>query len=345
MVLAAGEGRRLLPVTDERPKPAWPVLGEPLVGFALRMVRRLGVTRTAMNVFHLAEAVERTVGDGSRWGMQEVWYAREQALMGTGGGLKAAQGFIESDDDSTFVLVNGDIAADFDLTDIVAQHKARGAAATMVLTRRGAAANPESLVHVDDEQRVVRISHKLDTGGIGVDAGMFTGIHILEREVFEYMPPLMSFCINEYTYPRLVADGRPVFGVFADGYWSDLGTFPRYVEAVRAFLDGRERAGGLDPLAAYPVQEGRRETVVALGEGVRADAGARFVGPCAVGAGARIGADAVIGPYAVVGAGAVVGRGAVVERTIVFDNVRVAADERLFDRVASAAHRVPVALP
>jgi NDP-sugar pyrophosphorylase family protein len=239
MILAAGLGTRLRPLTRERAKPATPLLGKPLIVRLVEWLKSQGAGRFRINLHHLPETITSLFPDS---GGQDpvVSFSFEPTILGTAGGLKNNQAFFES---GAFFMVNGDIATDADLEGALDFHRRKGALATLVLKRQTPpfAHYP---VRMDAEGRLVGFKGR-DTGGAVAlpDAYVFTGIHILEPEIFSYIPECGYYDINDSAYQAAMDDGQAVLGYRVEGRWSDLGTPGAY---LRAHFDLLAQSGAGD---------------------------------------------------------------------------------------------------
>src|SRR5919106_1509950 len=185
MILAAGYGERLWPLTADRGKPALPVLGKPLVGYVAEYLAQNGVTEALVNLHHRPESVRKSLGDGSQFGLH-LEYVYEPVILGTSGGLDNARGFFQ---EGTFICVNGKIITDIDLHAAIETHRRQNALATLVL-KRNTRRERFSIVETEDGllARFSGMPQPTDVGGETDAPLMFTGIHILEPRIFEYIP-------------------------------------------------------------------------------------------------------------------------------------------------------------
>ena len=232
MVLAAGLGVRLRPLTDATPKPLLPVAGRPILLWNLLLLKRHGITEVIINLHHLGEQIVQALGDGSRVGMR-VAYSHEPTLLGTGGGIKQAAPFLK---DGPFLVLNGDTLSACDLTALLAAHRAGGALATLAIREDSEAAR-WGPVTVDAHSRILQINGAppFTTPLVPLPAlCMFAGIHVLEPAVLDAIPPGPGSIIDVYC--SLLRQGRMLRGYKMSGYWSDVGTPERYAEAQRDAL-------------------------------------------------------------------------------------------------------------
>ena len=336
MVLCAGLGTRLRPLTARVAKPAVPVCGVPLVRFSLALLAGAGVHRAVLNVHHLPDAMAAAAAEAARTLGLELAVSREPVIAGTGGALREARPHLRGAD--AILLVNGDVLFDVDLAAALADHRASGALATMVLLPMPPGVR-YAAVETDAGGAVRRIAGAFGPGGEALSPWHFSGVHVLSPALLDRVPAApFEQDINRHVYPPLMASGA-VRGRVVEGYWNDLGTPARYLEATFDVLSGRvplARFPGADPFA------GMREVapgVLAAGS-ARLDPSARIVGPSLVGEDAMIGAGAVIGPRAVVGAAAQVPAGAVVREAILWEDTALAPGEELVRAIAAGTHRV-----
>ncbi len=336
MILCAGLGTRLRPLTDRAPKPAAPLLGAPLVAWTLALLRGAGVRRAVVNTHHLpAEMAAAASAAGRALGIP-VAVSHEPVIAGTGGALREARALLAGA--GQLVMINGDVLFDLDLGAALAAHRASGALATMVLLPMPAGAR-DAAVEVDRGGAVRRIAGAFGPGGDGLSPWHFSGVHVLAPELLDHLPAEpFEADVNRHVYPPLMAAGA-IRGHVAAGYWNDLGTPGRYLEAVRDLLDGRVPLGrfaGVEPLSA----------AIEVAPGVRAAPGAviapaaRVAAPSWVGPGARIEAGAEVGPHAAVDAGALVPAGAVVREAALWAGTSLAPGERVEGMVAAGDLRV-----
>jgi NDP-sugar pyrophosphorylase family protein len=238
MVLAAGQGTRLRPLTDTQPKALVPVGGRPMIEYSLLLLRHYGIRDVVINLHHHGEQIEKRLADGSHLGLQ-ISYSIEPELLDTGGGLLKAKPFLQND---TFIVINTDVLIDLHLDQLLQFHKTQKAAATLVL-RPDRDADRYGSMDIDEEGRICRFletSKPVQSSG-AIRKLMFTGVQVLEPTVFDYMDTgttAHKFSTTRETYPRMLSDGQPLYGFCFDGFWQDLGTAERIREAERSLTSG-----------------------------------------------------------------------------------------------------------
>ncbi len=242
MILAAGFGTRLFPLTIDRTKPAIPFLGKPLVGYVAEYVAKYGFKEVVVNLHHQPESVIKALGDGSDFGVKIHYTYEEPKILGTAGALDNARHLLE---DETFLIVNGKIITDIDINLALETHKKSGALATMVL-QPNEKRERFSEVFVENnqvtgfgdfpkpltKQQIQNPKSKIQ------NPFMFTGIHILEPEIFEYIPRGVYSDIVPTFYNPAIRKGEKIAAHIADGKWFELSTIPRYLDISLKMLNG-----------------------------------------------------------------------------------------------------------
>jgi mannose-1-phosphate guanylyltransferase len=308
LILAGGEGTRLRPLTSTVPKPVVPLAGRPFIAFMIEWLRRHGVDEVVLSCGFLAEEVRAVLGDGSDLGVS-LRYVKEPAPLGTGGALRFAAEQVELQD--RFLMLNGDVLCDLDLTAQLAQHERTGALATLALV---GVEDPSAygLVRLNDDRSVREFLEKPSPDEIHASL-INAGAYVLERSVLETMaPPGTNISIERDVFPALVDDG--LFGFPADGYWLDIGTPERYLQGTFDILEGNLATSLTASL------ERARGT---LTQGAEIEG--RVVAPALVCPGAHVAASAIVGGRVVLGPGVRIGAGAHVESSVLFAGSTVGA--------------------
>lgn len=234
MILAAGYGTRLFPLTIDRTKPAIPLLGKPLVGYVAEYLAKFGIEDVIVNLHHQPESVKRALGDGSEFGVRIHYTLEQPKILGTAGALDNAREYLEDD---TFLIINGKIVTDIDISAAIDAHRSSGALATMVL-KENSGREAFSEVFADDG-RVTGFGDFPDPDGSGDPPMMFTGIHILEPAVFEYIPRGVYSDIVPTFYDPAIRKGEHIGAHVTTARWFELSTIPRYLEISLKLLNGR----------------------------------------------------------------------------------------------------------
>jgi len=301
LILSAGYGTRLWPLTEDRTKPAIPILGKPLVGYVAEYLARYGCEEIVVNLHHRPASVRQALGDGSRFGVK-LHYVEEPEILGTSGAIDNARPQLDGD---TFVVVNGKIITDIDLNAAFATHRQTGAIATLVLLPN-VAREKFSVVKTAD-------GFLQGFGGMPLPAEgsesepplMFTGIQILERKIFDYIPHGVFSHSTTDVYPQAIAKGERVAVHVASGRWFELSTIPRYLDISLLLL--RERGQTLTAGAGCEISATAEVEQSVLWDRVVVESGAR-VKRSVLGDDVRIRAGEVLENVAVVRASLIQGK-------------------------------------
>ena len=320
LVLAGGEGTRLRPLTLSTPKPVLPLAGRPFLTFMLDWLARHGVDEAILSCGFMSESVQAVLGD--IYAGMRLRYVFEDEPLGTAGPVRLAadEGVLED----RLLILNGDVLTDMDLTAEIAFHEEHGAAATLALIAVEDVAS-YGVVPTDEDGAVEAFLEK--SSGPAPTNRINAGAYVLERSVIERIPSGRAVSFEREIFPALVGDG--LFGWHAEGYWIDIGTPERYLEATWDLLAGRVES-------TLPERD---------------ETGSLVYEP-AVTSGARVGPQAVVGRHNLVGSAAhversvlfddvVVGEEAQVRESIVAEGARIGAGARLDRAVVGRGARVP----
>lgn len=236
MVLAAGLGIRLRPLTDSTPKALVEIGGRPMIEYPLRMLAAAGVEEVVVNLHHLGERIRAALGDGARYELR-LHYSPEDPILDTGGAIARARALIG---DEPFAVANCDSLLDADLGALWKLHEARAALATLVV-RHDADAERYGALDLDESGRIRRFLGRPADFARPLEPRMFCGVHVLSPEIFAYMPRQGTFSITRDVYGPLVVVGAPIYGFHYAGYWRDLGT-PQTLAAAQADVTGKRFA-------------------------------------------------------------------------------------------------------
>ena len=333
MILAAGKGTRVRPITHTIPKPMIPILQKPVMEFLLELLREHGFTEVMVNVSHLAEEIENYFRDGQRFGV-EIAYSFEGRIedgeligdaLGSAGGLKKIQNFQRFFDD-TFVVLCGDALIDLDLSEAVRRHREKGALASLI-TKRVPMEQVSSygVVVTDGDGRVRSFQEKPDVADAASDM-INTGIYIFEPEVLDYVPSGVPFDIGSDLFPKLVESGAPFYALPMEFEWVDIGKVPDYWQAIRSVLQGHVRQ------VQIPGKQVRPGVYTGLNVAANWDK-IKVQGPVYVGGMTRIEDGAtIIGP-AMIGPSCHICENATIDNSIIFDYSRIGPGVRLVEKL------------
>lgn len=306
MILAAGFGTRMQPLTSKVPKPALSFFGRPLIVHTIDFLRESGINDIVINLHYFPEVIQDILGNGQDLGVK-ISYSLESEILGTGGGIKKVSEFFTDD----FVVINSDFLVNFDLKDIIKKHKNSGSIASMVL-RESSDMHNYGLIGVSDNDDIVKFTSLFGTDQCVERQGHFTGIHVFSPQIFSYLEKehRESFCINRVLYPALYKDNRVIKGFFMNGSWEDIGTISEYYDMH------------MKHVIAY---SGTGHSF--LGDDVQ------VVPPVFIGSGCAIGKDSIIGPNVVLEKDVAVGTGCNISNTIITEESSVNDNTVLSDSI------------
>lgn len=302
MVMAAGKGTRLRPVTELLPKPMAPVANRPVVRHILRLLKRHGISEVVLNLHHLPDVITEYLGDGSDAGL-DIRYSFEPQLLGTAGGVKKNEDFLGT---GTFLIMSGDALTDFDLTALVAAHRRNGSIATIAVKQ---VADPSlyGVLVTNDEGRVVGFQEKPPREEARSNL-CNCGIYVFEPELLSLIPAGLFDDFGSRLFPDMLRQGVPFHIHESAGYWSDVGNLGEFFRGNADALTGKVRV----ELPGEEVRPG-----VWVDEGACVAASANIEGPVVIGRDCVIEEDASIEGPAVLGDRSAIRAGAQVVRAVV----------------------------
>ena len=311
LVLVGGEGTRLRPLTLTQPKPALTLVDRPFIRYMVDWLARHGIDDVIMACGFRADLLRQRLGDGGDGGPR-IRYVQEPQPLGTAGPIRFAADLLED----RFLALNGDCLTDLDLTTLMREHSERGAAATLALYPVGDVAG-YGLVRRRDDGEITAFVEKPDPAEVDTNE-INAGAYVLERSVLDLIPPGQAVSIEREVFPRLV--GRGLYGVRLEGYWMDIGTPERYLQATWDILERRVET----EVGAGMASDGRR-----VSAGANVDERASVHVPALVADGADVEGGAVVGPRAVIGPDCAIARDAAVTGSVLLDGCRVGREARI----------------
>ncbi|NMG21190.1 sugar phosphate nucleotidyltransferase [Brasilonema bromeliae] len=340
MILAAGKGTRVRPITYTTPKPMMPILQKPVMEFLLELLRQHGFDQIMVNVSHLAEEIESYFRDGQRFGVQ-IAYSFEGRIVegslvgeavGSAGGMRKIQDFHPFFDD-TFVVLCGDALIDLDLTAAVKWHKSKGSLATIIMKsvpKEEVSSYGVVVTDVDGRVKAFQEKPKVEEA---LSTNINTGIYIFEPEVFNYIPSGVEYDIGSQLFPKLVEIGAPFYAIPMDFEWVDIGKVPDYWRAIRGVLLGDIKN------VQIPGQQVAPGIYTGMNVAVNWDK-VDITGPVYIGGMTKIEDGAkIVGPT-MIGPNCWVCSGATVENSVIFEWSRLGPGVRLVDKLVFGRHCV-----
>lgn len=290
MVLAAGVGSRLDPLTSQVPKPLVPVANRPVMEHILRLLKNHGFEDVVSNLHYLPEKIKSYFGDGRQFGMN-LDFRIERELSGDAGGVRACRDFFAQE---SFIVLMGDLLTDADLSRVYQEHKRKGALATIGIKQVEDVS--QFGVVVSDAEGFIRGFQEKPAAADALSNFASTGIYVLEPEVFDYIPESGSYGFGRQLFPSLVQQGLPVLSVDLGTYWTDVGTIQQYRQSNFDALTGalNVNLGSLKDARGYIDADAKIESSVQidgllmLGKRSKIDSGVRIKGRVIIGDNCRI---------------------------------------------------------
>jgi mannose-1-phosphate guanylyltransferase len=323
IVLVGGEGTRLRPLTSDVPKPAVTLVDRPFLAYAIEWLAAHGVTEVVLACGFLPDVLRAALADEEERAGVEITYVAEPEPLGTAGAIRFAADALGERLEDRFLALNGDVLADLDLSALLRAHEERGARATIGL-HPVEDSSAYGLVSCDEGGRV---SEFLEKTGEAVPGEINAGAYVLERSVLDLVPAGQAVSIEREVFPRLVGDG--LCGLLLDGYWMDIGTPERYLQASWDILEGRVETQ-VRPTAPGLLVGGD----AVIDEEARVGPRAVVSGGCRVERGAEVGDSVLL-------EGCTVGRDALVQGSILAPGAEVGPGAQLVNAVIGRDERVP----
>jgi mannose-1-phosphate guanylyltransferase len=340
MILAAGQGTRVRPLTNYMPKPMVPILGKPVMEYLIEHMASHGITQIMLNVAYQHHKIEQYFGDGHRWGV-EIGYSFEGARdhgdvipkpLGSAGGMRRIQDFGGFFDETTLVLC-GDALIDLDIGAALHEHKTKGALASVVALNVPRHEVQNYGIVVADEDGKIQSFQEKPSPAEAQSTLASTGIYIFEPAVLDLVPSGQVYDIGAQLFPQLVEKKLPFFAQNRFFNWIDIGRVSDYWSVLQRVLRGEVAQ------MKMPGREIRPGVWVGLNTSIAWDS-VKIEGPVYIGAGVRIEpGTTIIGP-AWIGHGSHIRTGAKVVRSILIDYTRIAADMRFTEMIVSPEYCV-----
>ena len=330
MIMAAGVGSRLMPLTTNISKPMVPIANLPAIAHIVNLLRYHGVTEAIANLHYKAEAID-SFFKVNKYRNFEIHFSYEQELLGTAGGVKKVEAFLNND---TFIIISGDAITDIDLTDMLDFHRAKGSKVTIAL--KEVEDTDKFGVVVCDEQNHIKSFQEKPKKGTELSNLVNTGIYIMEPEILDLIPAGGFYDFGKDLFPLLVEKSIPFYGYKMEGYWCDIGSLSQYHQANR---DALSHVVKLDVRPSFYNAKNIKITGnVLIGEGTIIGDNVIINGPCVIGNNCHIGDGSILNDVVIwhnvrVGKNAHLSSCVVGNECYLYDNVIVADGAILSDDV------------
>jgi mannose-1-phosphate guanylyltransferase len=320
VILVGGEGTRLRPLTSTVPKPVVPLVDRPFISFMLEWLGKHGIDDVIMSCGFLATSVRNVLGDGAGLGIR-LRFVEEPDPRGTAGALKYAESML----DERFLMLNGDVLTDIDLSAQIAQHERTSAQATLSLVP---VADPSAygLVHLNDDRSVRDFVEKPSPDAIDTNL-ISAGAYVLQREILQLVPADRNVSIEREVWPALI--GKGLYGFPSESYWLDIGSPDRYLQGTFDIIEGNVQTAVGDRLGS---------DWLAIDKS--AEIAGRVIPPAVLERGVRVAAGAQVGSLVVLAEDVSIGAGTTVERSVILNGAQIGENCRLRDCIVAAGCRI-----
>jgi len=320
VILVGGEGTRLRPLTSTVPKPVVPLVDRPFIAFMLEWLCGHGIDDVIMSCGFLATSVRNVLGDGSSYGIK-LRFVEEPDPRGTAGALKYAEPML----DERFLMLNGDVLTDIDLSAQIAQHERTGASATLALVP---VADPSAygLVRLAEDNSVREFVEKPSPDQIDTNL-ISAGAYVLQREILKMIPAERNVSIEREVWPALIGNG--LYGSPSESYWLDIGTPERYLKGTFDIIEGNVETA---------VQERLGSGYLSIDEGAEIEG--RAIPPALLERGVRVSSGAHVGSLVVLGENVHIGANTTVERSVILAGTEIGEGCTLRDCIVAGGCRI-----
>ncbi len=328
MVLAAGVGSRLEPISSHLPKPLVPVLNRPVMEHILLLLQKHGITDVISNTHHMAEHLQAHFKENPLPNMN-LQFFEESELSGDAGGVRAAHDFLAAD---TFVVIMGDLITNANISALIAEHKQKKAIATIAVkevkdvTRFG--------VMKRDSNGFIQAFQEKPQAHEAISNEISTGIYILEPAIFEHIPATGVVGFGRQIFPSLVSNNLPVLGSELIGHWSDIGTLQDLFQTNLDALFGRI------PIESYAAKTHSTQSVESVAKPVELGENSQIAKTVLIGKNVKIGKNSIIGNGCIIGDGSVISDNCQLSNCLLFSNSTVKTGKRVEDAILAFGHEI-----
>ena len=301
LILAAGFGTRLAPITDTLPKPLVPIINVPVIMYNIALLKSVGIEEIYINVHHGAEKIMDKLENGKKLGISITWLV-EKEILGTGGAIGALKGLV----DETILVINADTIMDVDIESMIDQHRASKRIVTLGLLK-APKHDARSVVTCNDNGQIVRMIDSYITDNIPEGNAIFSGVHLIEPALLEYIPPTIYRSITTHIYTRIIQESIEIGGYFFTGDWWDIGTPEAYLACHYELMD-RGFLSFFNPIRSDATnQTAENSHLIVLDDKMKLPV-VPLHPPLIVGSGVKVKAVDSLGPYLIAGKGVTISK-------------------------------------
>lgn len=329
MVMSAGIGERLRPLTYHTPKPMVPVLNKPVLEYTIENLAAHHVREVVINLGPQSRAIEDYFGNGTSFNIK-INYSKEKNLLGTAGGVKKAQNTIQKDPDPDFLVASGDNFSDIDFTKLIAFHKKKKALITIAL--KDVESRFEYGIPILNSSGLIQKFIEKPSWGDIFGKQVNTGIYVFNKKIFETIPEKQPYDFGKQLLPRLLKLKKPIYGYRMDEFWTDIGNIAEYRKAQSVALNKHIKIKFSGKEIKPNIWVGVKTTI---------ESGTKMIAPCFVGNNCLIKKNATIGAYAIVGNGTIIDSEASIQHSVLWENVKIEKKVQLKNCIVGSLILVP----
>jgi mannose-1-phosphate guanylyltransferase / phosphomannomutase len=307
IIMAGGEGSRLRPLTCDLPKPMVSIMNKPVMEHTIDLLKQYGITDIGITLMYHPQLIKDYFGNGTNLGVN-ITYFIEETPLGTAGGIKSAQGFL----DEPFIVISGDSITNLNITKAIEFHKQKNSIATLILTKVDLPLD-YGVVLTNDDGSITGFLEKPSWGEIFSDT-VNTGTYIFEPEIFDYIEPNKNTDFSRDVFPSLLLSSKNMFGYTMSDYWCDIGDIRSYVKSHCDIFDKKIKIG----FEGTQIKEN-----VWVGAGTVIESNAEINAPCIIGSNCKIGNGTLIDNYTIIGNNTIIEDDVSIVRSIIWDNCYV----------------------
>ncbi len=345
LILAAGFGKRLQPITKFFPKAIVPVINFPLIEFNIRLLAHYGINDLIINTHYLPKHIQKCLGNGKKYAAH-IQYIHEPEILGTAGAIKNISKLLGNE---PLLVLNSDIIVDIDIGALLQYHKENGGIATLVVKKHPQQKNFGTL-GLNDTCRIRKFldtKHPDDAKNSIItpiyEEYMFTGVQIIEPAVREYIPPDIFCTLGGYVYPKLLSHRESLHGFVYNGYWNDLGHILNYFQTNMSFMNHEITLHYWDPICEYQHKPNEQtESSICLGKNIIFGKNIEMIPPIMIHDKVTIEDGCTIGPKVIIGAGSKIEKQSKISHSVILPKSHVGLKSEIHQSIYVKKNIIPI---
>jgi NDP-sugar pyrophosphorylase family protein len=320
MILAAGLGTRMKPLSDFFPKPLIEIASKPLIYYSIKNLEELKIEEIVINVHYMGDSIKSYIQNDKEFSNLEIIFSDELKILGSSGAIKKVENVLKDD---IFILINSDMLFDIDIDKAIKFHVCNEADITLCLAVDSGSGQKFGTIGVDENNRIIRylstsISEKEEYTTI------FKGIHIISPKIFEFIPPDIYQDFSRHTYPAMLKQGFKIMGYITKDYWQPVGDLSEYKNLLMDIMNNR---------ISFKVPFPMRDKEVFIANSAEISSSVKFIHPVIIGSDSVILDSCVIGPKAVIGSSCLVEDNSTIDHSVVYSNAHIYKNSQIHNKI------------